>query len=183
MKRLALPAMALAAATALTLAPAGGSATPDCDAMKEEAGCKLKSGGYTGTTKSGGDTYGLLLTIGSNGYSSARGAVMANCSGGDPFIQKPGPYLVPTIQTLKLPKRLTIGKTYEKSGHVDRVDDTGQTKVRVVSNETVKVKMISARRAKVTLSVDTRTRNVEPPSEYPAWRCVGKGSEKLKRSY
>lgn len=170
----------------LALGPAAIDAKtkkPSCVKKKEQAGCKLKSAKFSGTADGTGraKTYGIVLTIGDHGYSSVRGSAKPNCSGGAPNQQVP--YYLPLTQTLKLPKTLTVGNTYSKSGHIDKVEDTGQIKVRFVANESVRVKILSAKKAKVTISIDHTTQNVEPPDENPPVHCVASGVETIKRNY
>lgn len=180
----ALGALLALAALAAAFSPATMAAKRRCVKLKERAGCPIKLGGYAGNTTFGSrDTYALLLSIGdSSGFSTVRGALArASCTGGDP--NHPPEQRAQLVQTLRLPKHLVVGKKYKKSGHIDRVDDTGQTRVRLVSTESVKVKILSARKARVTIALDQTTQTVEPANDQAPVHCVGSGTEVLKRRY
>src|SRR3954447_9161967 len=170
--------VALAALVGAT--PEGLAAKPKCVHLKEHDGCKLKLGGYTGTQASGGPTYGLSLTIdASNGAAVVRGAVRGACTGGGADGSK---QYLPVVTAFPLPRKLAIGKTYTKTAHVDRTETSpGSNGAHLVATETVKVDMLSAKRARVTVTTK-QSSNFAATADDPR-ACKGTGGEKLKRQY
>jgi hypothetical protein len=168
---------------AAIFSPAALGAESKCAKLKEQSGCVIKSGSYQGTTKYGSaPTYAVMLSIGDSGGSSLRGVVRrAACSGGGD--SRPSSQDLGLIEPPHLPKKLKVGKTYERTKHIDRVEDTGQIKVRLILTESFTVKLVSGKRAKVSMSIDQSTQNVDPPDEDSPYRCKGSGSETLKRKY
>jgi hypothetical protein len=169
--------VALAALAAF--APAGIAAKKKCVHLKEHDGCKLKNAAFAGSTTGKGPTYGLILTTSdSAGVSVVSGAIKGTCSGGGEDTQTS---YVPVLGEERFPKRLVVGKKYAKTSHIDRIEDTGSDNARLIVTETVKIDVLSAKRARVTITTNQSShfeRSDDPPRV-----CKGTGSEKLKRRY
>ena len=168
----------------VAFSPAGLAAKkkkPSCAEKKEQVGCKLKSAEFAGSQTAGGSAYGVRLTIGSP-FSRARGVMKGSCTGGPPRAPDQPPVTqVPLIGFVKLPKTLTVGTRYSKSGSIDRTENTGQVKVRLQATESVKVKILSGKRARVEISTKQTTQNVDPPPTDPPRVCSGTGVQIVKR--
>jgi hypothetical protein len=170
--------MALAALAAF--APTGMAAKKKCVHMSEHDGCKLKDAGYAGTQRTGGPAYGMSLTIdASNAPARVRGAVRGACTGGG---ADGSPTYVPVVTAPKFPRTLVVGKKYTKSQHIDRTETSpGSNGAHLVATETITIDMLSAKRARVTVTTN-QSSNFENTADDPRV-CKGSGSEKLKRRY
>ena len=148
--------------------------------MNEHAGCKLKLAGYQGRQTAGGTMLGARLSIDAeNGPARVTGAVRGKCSGGG--ADGSTTYL-PIVTAPKFPKILVVGKKYQKSAHIDRTETSpGSNGAHLVATETITIDVLSAKRARVTVTTD-QSSNFENTADDPR-HCKGGGSEKLKRQY
>jgi hypothetical protein len=170
----------LGIAALVAFSPASLAAKKKCVSMKEHAGCKLKLAAYTGRESSGGPMLGARLSIDAeNGPARVTGGVRGKCSGGG--ADGSTTYL-PILTAPRFPKTLVVGKTYSKSAHIDRTETSpGSNGAHLVATETIKIDVLSAKRARVTVSTD-QSSNFETTADDPR-HCKGSGSEKLKRRY
>src|SRR3954470_7484154 len=143
----------VALAALVGAAPEGLAAKRKCVHLKEHDGCKLKLAGFTGTQASGGPTYGMSLTIdASNGPAVVRGAVRGACTGGGADGSKT---YVPVVTAPKFPKALVVGKKYTRTAHVDRTETSpGSNGAHLVATETITIDVLSAKRARVTITTN-----------------------------
>jgi hypothetical protein len=170
----------VAVAALAAFAPAGMAAKKKCVHMKEHEGCKLKLAGYSGRQTGGGPTYGMSLTIdASNAPARVRGAVRGTCTGGGADGSKT---YIPVVTAPKFPRALVIGKKYTKTAHIDRTETSpGSNGAHLVATETITIDMLSAKRARVTVTTN-QSSNFSETADDPRV-CKGSGSEKLQRRY
>jgi hypothetical protein len=176
MKPLLAVATAALATAILAASPAG--AARKCTAKKEAAGCKLPASAYFEGGKAGSNKYAFLMV--STG-GRLQGTVPLACTGGAPGSSPGGTGLFPVDGALNLPKKLVVGKTYNKRWQFDEVSPDGRT--HSIGDYSWSLTVSSGKKVKASFS-SKLTQDSAVPDELvdnPPRVCEGSSKHTLKR--